>query len=47
MLATLDLLAEVDFDVVLANTGASNPVCYVEVEEAGRSEFIGALRAGL
>ena len=45
MLATLDLLAEVDFDVLLANTGATNPVCCVEVDEAGRSEFIAALRA--
>ena len=45
MLATLDLLAEVDFDVLLANTRATNPVCCVEVDEAGRSEFIGALTA--
>ena len=45
MLATLDLLAEVDFDVLLANTGATNPVCYIEVDEAERSEFISALRA--
>ena len=47
MLATLDLLAEVDFDVLLANTGATNPVCCVEVDEAGRAEFFGGLRAGL
>ena len=47
MLATLDLLSEVDFDVLLANTAATNPVCCVEVDEAGRSEFFGGLRAGL
>ena len=45
MLATLDLLAEVDFDVLLANTAATNPVCCIEVDEAERSEFISALRA--
>ena len=47
MLATLDLLSEVDFDVLLANTAATNPVCCVEVDEAGRAEFFGGLRAGL
>ena len=43
MLATLDLLAEVEFDVLLANTGASNPVCHVEVEVSGRPRFIEGL----
>lgn len=47
MLATLDVLAAVAFDVLLANTGADNPVCHIEVDAAGRLEFIGALSAGL
>ena len=47
MLATLDLLAEVDFDVLLANTGASNPVCFVEVDDAARAEFIAGLKSRL
>ena len=47
MLATLDLLSEVDFDVLLANPAATNPVCCIEVDEAGRAEFFGGLRAGL
>ena len=47
MLATLDMLAGVEFDVLLANTGAENPVCSVEVDEAGRAEFIAGLAGGL
>lgn len=47
MLATLDLLAELDFDVLLSNTGAHNPVCYIEVDDASRPEFIAALKSRL
>ena len=47
MLATLDVLAGVPFDVLLANVRAGNPVCYVEVDDARRAEFISGLRAGL
>ena len=47
MLATLDLLAEVDFDVLLANTGAGNPVCFAEVDGATRADFIAGLKSRL
>lgn len=47
MLATLDMLAGVDFDVLLANTGANNPVCHVEVDQATRAEFIAGLKGRL
>ncbi|MCE2459185.1 MAG: hypothetical protein J4F38_00165 [Pseudomonadales bacterium] len=47
MLATLDMLTGVDFDALLANTGANNPVCYVEVDEATRTEFIAGLKSRL
>ena len=47
MLATLDLLSEVDFDVLLSNTGANNPVCYIEVDAAGRAGFIAGLKERL
>ena len=44
MLATLDLLAEVEFDVLLSNTGANNPVCFVEVDRPARADFIDGLK---
>ncbi len=47
MVATLDVLAEVDFDVLLSNTGATNPVCHVQVDEAARRALITDLQAGL
>lgn len=47
MLATLDLLAEVDFDVLLSNTGAGNPVCCVEVDDAARADFVAGLKSRL
>ena len=47
MLATLDLLAGIEFDVLLANTGANNPVCHVEVDALARSEFIAGLKGRL
>lgn len=47
MLATLEMLAGVDFDVLLANTGANNPVCYAEVDQAARTAFIAGLKGRL
>lgn len=47
MTETLTLLAEVEFDVLLANTGVANPVCYVEVDADSRREFMEMLKAGL
>ncbi|MDE0661920.1 MAG: hypothetical protein OXI79_19995 [Gammaproteobacteria bacterium] len=47
MLATLDLLAGIDFDVLLSNTGANNPVCYVEVDRTSRAEFFDDLKSRL
>ncbi|MYD96738.1 MAG: hypothetical protein F4X98_05045 [Gammaproteobacteria bacterium] len=47
MLATLDGLDEIRFDVLLSNTGANNPVCYLEVDDETRAEFIERLREQL
>ena len=47
MQATLDMLAEVEFDVLFANTGANNPLCYVETAGAARREFLSQIKAGL
>ena len=47
MLATLDVLAGIDFDVLLANTGATNPVCHVEVDQTTRAAFIADLKSRL
>lgn len=47
MLATLDVLAELEFDVLFANTGATNPVCYAETAGAARAAFLAGLREGL
>ena len=47
MLATLDVLAELEFDLLFANTGAANPTCCAETAGAARLEFLEALRAGL
>ena len=47
MIETLELLAEVDFDVLLANTGVANPTCYVEVDANARRELMEMLKAGL
>ena len=44
MLATLDMLDGIDFDIVLANTGANNPVCFVELDVSGRAKFVAGLR---
>ena len=43
MLATLALLADVDFDVLLANTGVTNAVCYAEFDAAGKKAFLARL----
>ena len=47
MLATLDRLAALPFDVLFANTGAANPVCHVETKGNAQAAFIEELRAGL
>ena len=44
LLATLDMLDGIDFDIVLANTGANNPVCFVELDVGERTRFIAGLR---
>ena len=46
MIATLALLADVDFDVLLANTGANNPVCFVEVDGDSRRDLMAQLQSG-
>ena len=47
MQATLDMLAEVEFDILFANTGANNPLCYVETPGDSRREFLSQIKAGL
>ena len=47
MLETLDMLAEVEFDVLLANTGANNPLCHVETAGGSRREFLRRIKSGL
>ena len=47
MLETLDMLAEVEFDVLLANTGANNPLCHVETAGDSRREFLRRIKSGL
>ena len=47
MLATLDMVADVDFDVLLANTSVTNPVCFVDFEAAGKREFLDQLKSAL
>ena len=44
MLATLDLLATIEFDVLLSNTSVANPVCHVELDATGRRDFLAALQ---
>jgi len=47
MLATLEVLAKVEFDVLLANTGATNPVCFVELPGSERPAFLDRLGTAL
>jgi len=47
MLNTLDMLAGVPFDALLANTGANNPICHVELDGDSRPTFIDDLKKGL
>ena len=47
MRESLAVLAEADFDVLLANTGVANPVCCIELDAAGRRGFFAELEAGL
>ena len=44
MLATLDRLEDIPFDVLLSNTGANNPVCHVELDDTTRAPFFDGLR---
>ena len=44
MRATLDLLMEVEFDVLLSNTSVSNPVCSVELNDAERRSLLVQIR---
>ncbi len=43
MKTTLKELAEIDFDYLFANTSVTNPICYVELSEQQRLEFLQAL----
>lgn len=47
MLTTLDALAAIEFDVLLANTGAKNPVCWVDTGGGERANFLNALKDAL
>ena len=47
MLATLDLLDGIAFDVLLANTSVTNPVCHVELDGDDKDGFLAELRADL
>ena len=47
MLSTLDLLAGIEFDVLLANTSVTNPVCHVELDGNDKEAFLDELRAAL
>jgi hydroxyacylglutathione hydrolase len=40
MKESLKMLAEVEFDVLLANTRLDNPICFVAVNPGSRQEFI-------
>jgi hydroxyacylglutathione hydrolase len=45
MIQSLQTLAELEFDVLLANTRLGNPICLVEVDAERRREFIERLLA--
>ncbi len=47
MLATLELLDGIEFDVLLANTSVTNPVCHVEFGGGDKDAFLAKLRADL
>jgi glyoxylase-like metal-dependent hydrolase (beta-lactamase superfamily II) len=47
MIDSLHQLAEVEFDVLLANTRVDNPVCFVEVDGKGRRALIASILAQL
>lgn len=40
MKASLKTLVEVEFDVLLANTRLNNPICFIEVNQQSRQQFI-------
>lgn len=47
MIDTLDMLADLGFHVLLANTRANNPICHVELSEEKRRELMAGIKAGL
>ena len=47
MRATLESLDGIDFDVLLANTNVTNPVCHVEFDGDDKDGFLTELRADL
>ena len=47
MIDSLRRLADVDFDVLLANTRVNNPLCFVEVSNEQRRGLIASIREGL
>ena len=47
MIETLDMLAGRSFDVLLANTGAENPTCFVELDAKGRKALLAEIRDAL
>ena len=44
---SLQLLSSIEFDVLLANSIISNSICFVEIDNESRSDFIGNLRKQL
>ncbi|MEE8142226.1 MAG: MBL fold metallo-hydrolase [Planctomycetota bacterium] len=47
MLESLEFLAELDFDVLLANTSIQNPNCYVEVSDHSRRQLMDSIQSQL
>ena len=47
MIASLQALAEVEFDVLLANTRVNNPICSAELDDEARRALIGSILAQL
>lgn len=47
MLATLASLADIEFDALLANTGAKNPICWVDTTGDARANFLNTLKTAL
>lgn len=47
MVSTLEMLANIRFDVLLANVGVDNPVCHVELDADERSRFLNDIASKL